>query len=121
MRRIDEAGLKEITKSYGLDSLVFDFYKQVEPDTALYFFHDKDNIRYCLIASDYLDSDIELPHDFEYDYYPDNTAKFRAIYIFSYTDDAKKKAKGYIDDNHYRTMASTGDVCMLFTIDELKI
>ena len=36
-------------------------------------------------------------------------------------DDAKKKADEYIDDEHYRTKASTGDVCMLFIVDELKI
>ena len=29
------------------------------------------------MASDYLDDDIELPYDFEFDYYPDNNVKFR--------------------------------------------
>ncbi len=121
MDRIDEAELSEIIESYGLKSLIFDSFKQVEPDTSLYFFHDKDNHRYCLIASDYLDSDIELPCDFDFDYYPDNSVKFRAVHIFSYMDNAKKKAEGYIDDNHYRTISDTGGVCMLFAVDELEI
>ncbi|MBR3132208.1 hypothetical protein IKG33_02260 [Candidatus Saccharibacteria bacterium] len=122
MDRIDETELKEIIDSYGLDELIFDTFKQVEPDTALYFFHDRDNTKYCLITSDYLDNNIKLPCDFKYDYYPDNIVEFRAIRIFSYVENAKKKAEGYIDDNHYRTMASTGGgVCMLFAIDKLKI
>lgn len=123
MREIDKEELKEIIESYGLGNLVFDVFKQVEPDTALYIFHDEDNVNanYCLIVADYLDNDIELPCDFEYDYYPNNTVKFRAINAFSYINDAKKKAIGYIDDNHYRTKASTGDVCMLFAVDKLKI
>lgn len=44
MNKIDEAEIKEIIKSYGLDDLVFDTFMQVEPDTALYIFHAKDNI-----------------------------------------------------------------------------
>ena len=124
MHEIDKVELKEIIESYGLNDLVFDTFKQVEPDTALYIFHDKDNkkIKYCLMASDYLDGDIELPYDFEFDYYPDNIVKFRAIRIFSYIDNAKKKAEGYIDDGHYRTMSDNGGgVCMLFAIDELIV
>ena len=38
MNRINELELKEIISSYGLSNLVFDKFKQVEPDTALYFF-----------------------------------------------------------------------------------
>ena len=124
MNIIDEAELKEIIESDGLDNLVFEAFRQVEPDTALYIFHDKNNkkIKYCLMASDFLDDDIELPCDFEFDYYPDNVVKFRAIRIFSYVDGAKKKAEGYIDDNHYRTMSNNGGgVCMLFAVDELKM
>lgn len=123
MNKINESELKEIIDSYGLNDLVFDTFRQVEPDTALYIFHNEDNaeIKYCLIASDYLDDNIEFPCDFEFDYYPDASVKFRAIRIFSYVDGAKKKAEGYVDDNHYRTVSSTGDVCMLFAVDELKI
>lgn len=121
MHEIPKNELKEILESYGLYEASFDTFKQAEPDTALYFFHDKNNTRYCLIASDYIDGDIELPCDFEYDYYPNDNIKFRVVYIFSYLKNAKKKASGYIDDEHYRTMASTGDVCMLFAIDELEM
>lgn len=124
MYKIGKDELKEIIESYGLKDLVFDTFKQVEPDIVLYFFHDKDDVKtkYCLMASDYLDADINLPRNFEFDYYPDNGVKFRAIRIFSYVDNAKKKADGYIDDNHYRTISDAGGgVCMLFGIDELKI
>ncbi len=122
MHKIDETELKEIIGSYGINGLVFDTFKQAEPDTALYFFHDKNNTRYCLMASDYLDDNIELPCNFKYDYYSNNAVEFRAVRIFSYVENAKKKAEGYIDDNHYRTMPSAGGgVCMLFAIDGLKI
>lgn len=124
MQKINDKELKEIIESYGLNDLVFDTFKQVEPDTALYIFHDKNDIKikYCLIASDYLDGNIELPCDFEFDYYQYNCVKFRVIHIFSYVNNAKKKADGYIDDNHYRTMADNGGgVCMLFAIEDLKI
>ena len=54
MHKIDKVELKEIIESYGLNDLVFDTFKQVEPDTTLYIFHDKDNKKnkYCLMASD---------------------------------------------------------------------
>lgn len=124
MREIDKTELTEIIESYGLKGLVFDVFRQVEPDIALYIFHDKDNLKnkYCLMASDYLDDNIELPCDFKFDYYPNSSIEFRATHIFSYVDNAKKKADGYIDDNHYRTISNSGGgVCMLFAIDELKI
>ncbi len=39
---------------------------------------------------------------------------FRAIYRFSYIEEATKKAIDYIDDDKLWTKASTGDLCMLF-------
>lgn len=51
MNRIDGFELKEIIGSYGLSNLVFDKFKQVEPDTALYIFHDNGDVKYCLICS----------------------------------------------------------------------
>ena len=124
MHRIDETELKEIIESYGLDDLVFETFKHAEPDIDLYIFHDKDNEanKYCLMASDYMDNEIELPYDFEFDYYPGSIVKFRVIRIFSCIDGAKKKAKGYIDDNHYLAISDNGGgVCMLFAIDNLEI
>lgn len=41
MYKINEAELKEIIGSYGLDDLIFDALRWVEPDTAIYIFHDK--------------------------------------------------------------------------------
>ena len=121
MNKINELELKEIINSYGLDNLVFDVFKQVEPDTALYFFHDNDNVKYCLIATDFLAGNIEFPCDFRFDYYSDTLVRFRATHALSYVKDAKKRAVGYVDDDHYRTMANNGDVCMLFVIDELEV
>ena len=121
MNKINELELKEIISSYGLNDLVLDIFKQVEPDTALYFFHDNDNVKYCLIASDFLDDNIEFPCDFRFNYYPDALVRFNATYAFSYVKNAKKKAMGYVDDNHYRTVANNGDACMLFTIEGLEL
>lgn len=121
MNRISELELKEIISSYELNDLVFDMFKQVEPDTALYFFHDNDNVKYCLIAADFLDGNIEFPCDFRFNYYPDTFVGFKATYAFSYVKNAKKRAVGYVDDNHYRTVANNGDVCMLFTVDGLEL
>ena len=107
MNRIDGFELKEIIGSYGLSNLVFDKFKQVEPDTALYIFHDNGDVKYCLIVADFLDDNIEFPCDFRFDYYSDALVRFRAV--------------GYVDDNHYRTVANNGDVCMLFTIEGLEL
>ena len=121
MNRINEFELKEIIASYRMSNLIFDKFKQVEPDTALYIFHDNNNVKYCLITADFLDGDIEFPCGFKFSYYPDALASFRATHAFSYIDNAKKKAVGYVDDEHYRTASNFGDVCMLFAIDELEV
>ena len=121
MNRIDGFELKEIIGSYGLSNLVFDKFKQVEPDTALYIFHDNGDVKYCLIVADFLDDNIEFPCDFRFDYYSDALVRFKATYAFSYVKNAKKRAVGYVDDNHYRTVANNGDVCMLFTIEGLEL
>lgn len=89
----------------------------------LYIFR-KGGANYILYAADYLGGyeDLDMPHNFAFDDgYPYSKVSFRAIKIFSYKKDAKKKADGYIDDNHYWTKASTGDIYMLFAVDELKI
>ena len=53
MNRINELELKEIISSYGLSNLVFDKFKQVEPDTALYIFHDHVDVKDSLIVADF--------------------------------------------------------------------
>lgn len=121
MNRVNELELKEIIGSYGLSNLVFDKFKQVELDTALYIFHDNGDVKYCLIVADFLDDNIEFPCDFRFDYYSDALVRFKATYAFSYVKNAKKRAVGYVDDNHYRTVANNGDVCMLFTIEGLEL
>lgn len=122
MYKINQDELMEILKSYGIEDLIFDKFLQVEPDLALYIFHDDKNINYVLIAADYLDGyeDLELPCDFEFNYYYNKIVSFRAIRRFSYLDNATKKTEGYIDDDHLWTKASTGDVCMLYACDDLK-
>lgn len=123
MHKIDEAELIEIIKSYGLGNLIFGKHICVEPDTCLYTFYSDTGKKYVLVASDYLGHyvGIELPYDFEYDYYVDSIVKFHAIRRFSYIDGAPKKAEGYIDDEHLWTTASTGDVCMLFECDRIEL
>ena len=121
MEKISKPELVEILKSYGLCNLIFDFFRQVEPDTAIYVFHDEENIQYCLVAADYLFDDAKMPYYFEYSYYSNAVVKFRAIKQLSYIENAPKKAVGYIDDEKHRTKASTGDVCMLYVIDDLEL
>lgn len=112
--------LSEILASYDLKDLIFDYYKSVEPDTDIYIFHDKNNRQYCLIASDYLD-ETEMPCEFIFEYYKDDSAYFRAIKRFSYEPEATKAAVGYVDDGNFRTMASTGDVCMMYEVEDLSV
>lgn len=91
MEKISKPELVEILKSYGLYNLIFDFFRQVEPDTAIYVFHDEENIQYCLVAADYLSDDTKMPYFFEYNYYSNAVVKFRAIKQLSYIENAPKK------------------------------
>ena len=124
MEKISEDELMEILKSYGVEDVSHAASKWVTPDSMVYVFSDKRGVNYVLYVADYLGGyeDLDMPHDFEFDYgYPYSRVSFRAVKIFSYKDGAEKKADRYIDDDHYWTEASTGDVCMLFGVDELKI
>ena len=106
MNKIEQEELAEIHNSYGIEGVLYD------------------GAKYVLLAADYLGGyeEYEMPYDFEFDDgFPYSQASFRAVKVFSYKEDAKKKADGYIDDKHYWTKASTGDVCMLFAVDELKV
>ena len=120
MKKIDKIELGEIIKSYWFNNLAFDCFKKVEPDTALYIFHDEKNIRYCLVAADFLTDDIKIPCEFMYNYYINTIVKFRAIKQFSYIKNAPKKADNYIDDKKHWTRTSTGDVCILLAVDNLE-
>lgn len=122
MKEIDQAELKDIISSYGFDNLIFEKYMQVEPDTAVYIFHDDKNAKYILLVADYLGGyeEFELPHEFTFDYYPEKSICFNAVHRFPFVGDAPKAAKGYIDDNHLKTKTSTGDICMLFGVDNLE-
>ena len=123
MNKISEDELNDILESYGVSGLVFEGSKWVTPDSMIYVFLDKDGTSYVLYAADFLGGyeDLDMPHDFEFDDgYPYSKVSFRAVKIFSYKEDAEKKALGYTDDNHYWTKASTGDVCMLFAVEGLS-
>ena len=121
MKELEEKELKEIIASYGLGDLVFERFVQVGPDTAIYVFRDNNNLKYVLLVTDYLGEygELKLPHEFSFDYYPDRVVKFNAKRGFSYIDDASKAATNYIDDKHLITQASTGDVCVLFSVDNV--
>ena len=124
MEKIDQHELAEILDSYGINGVFYNTSKLVTPDSMIYIFSDKSGANYILYAADYPSGyeDLDMPHDFVFDDgYPYSKVSFRAMKIFSYKKDAKKKADGYIDDNHYWTKASTGDICMLLAVDELKI
>jgi len=124
MEKISEEELMEILGSYGVSDASFFASKRVTPDSMVYAFADEKGANYVLYAADYLGGyeNLDLPHDFEFDDgYPYSKVSFRAVRVLSYADDAKKKAESDIDENHYWTRASTGDVCMLFAVDELKM
>gem|GEM_PF-702824 len=123
MRMIPEEELIKILESYGVSDVFYVTSKRVMPDSMVYAFADEKGANYVLYAADYLGGyeDLDMPHDFEFDYgFPYDKVSFRAVRVFSYVDDAKKKADDCIDDNHYWMKASTGDVCMLFGVDEIK-
>lgn len=49
--------------AYNCENLVEDNHYQVEPDTWVYLFRDKNGRKYVLIDTDYLDFDFEVyPH-----------------------------------------------------------
>ncbi len=123
MQNLTENELKNIVKAYGFDNLVFDFGKQVGPDESIYIFHDDKDKNYALFVADFLGGydTIELPFEFEFDDdYPYKKISFRALKRFSYTNGAEAAASGYVDDDHFLTKASSGDVCMLFECSDLK-
>lgn len=123
MKKIKHEELVEILDSYGVEGVLYDTAKQITPDSMIYIFSDRSGAKYILLAADYLGGyeEFEMPHDFEFDDgFPYDKVSFRAVKVFSYKDGAKKKANRYIDDKHYWTKASTGDVCMLFAVDELR-
>lgn len=123
MEKMSEEELMEILESYGVDCASYVTSKWVAPDSMVYIFTDGKGANYVLYVADYLGGyeDLDMPHDFKFDYgFPYDKVSFRAVRVFSYVDKAKKKADGYIDDNHYWTKASTGDVCMLFGADEIE-
>ena len=124
MEEISEKELMEILKSYGVSDASFLASKRVTPDSMVYVFADEKSANYVLYVADYLGGyeDLDMPHVFEFDYgLPYDKISFRAVRVFSYVDDAKKKADDRIDDNHYWTKASTGDVCMLFGVDGVEM
>ncbi len=124
MNKITRDELAEILNSYGVNGVFYNSTKQITPDSMIYIFSDKDGAKYILLAADYLGGyeEFDMPHDFEFDDgFPYSNISFRATKVFSYRKNAKKKAEEYIDDKHFWTKASTGDVCMLFAVDELKV
>ena len=124
MEKISEEELMEILGSYGVGGVSYVTSKQVTPDSMVYVFADEKDANYVLYVADYLGGyeDLDLPHAFEFDDgYPYSKVSFCVVRVFSYVDNVKKKANDYIDDNHYWTKASTGDVCMLFAVDGLKM
>ena len=121
MEKIAGDELAEIIASYSLEDLVFERFVQVEPDTAIYIFHDNKGAKYVLLVADYLGGydEFELPHKFVFDYYPDRIVKFDAVRKFPYVHNAPKATLNYEDSKHLVTQASTGDVCMLFGVDNV--
>lgn len=123
MYKLPEKELKDIIKSYGFNNLILDTWGQVEPDSAIYIFHNSKKEYFILFVADYLGGydEIEYPHEFDFDDgYGYTKIKFVADKPYSYVDNAPKRAIGYIDDAHLWTKASTGDVCMLFNASNIQ-
>ena len=54
---------EKIVSAYDCEGLIESNHYQVEPDTWVYLFHDKDGKKYVLIDADYLNFDFEVyPH-----------------------------------------------------------
>ena len=68
-------------------------------------------------------SNLEKPYHVWYDYFDPPYVKidFQATKFYSYLDGAPVAAKGYIDDDHYWTKTSAGDLCMFCQVADLKI
>ena len=123
MNNISQDELKTILESYGVSNVNFDGVKKVTPDSRMYIFSGNNGKKYALYAADYLGGyeSLKLPCNLKFDEkYPYDKLSICVIKIFSYKADAKNKALGYIDDNHYWTKASTGDVCTLFGISDIE-
>ena len=55
--------LKGIIAAYDCENFIGDGHYQLEPDTWVYLFHDKNDKKYILIDADYFDFDFEVyPH-----------------------------------------------------------
>lgn len=122
MQIIAEDELIEIISSYGVSNLVYQKFLQVGPDMILYLFKDNKNVNHILIAADFLGGyeEIKLPYQFEFDDPDYSQVSFEVVNIFSYINNASKKALGYIDDKNFWTKASTGDVCMLLKCSNIN-
>lgn len=60
---LSESERKRIMSSYGCEDFIESDHYQVEPDTWVYLFRDKNDRKYVLIDADYLDFDFETyPH-----------------------------------------------------------
>lgn len=65
---LSESERQRIMSAYNCEDLVEDNHYQVEPDTWVYLFHDKNDRKYVLIDADYLDFDFEVyPHLLRFD------------------------------------------------------
>ena len=125
MKQLQYAELNEILRAYGFSELKLDRYLSVEPDRDIYLFRDAAGQQYALIVADYFGdmSNLEIPYHVWYDYFDPPYAKidFQATKFYSYLDGAPVAAKGYIDDDHYWTKTSAGDLCMFCQVADLKI
>lgn len=60
---LSESERKRIMTAYGCEDFIESGHSQVEPDTWVYLFRDKNDRKYVLIDADYLDFDFETyPH-----------------------------------------------------------
>ena len=65
---LSESERKKIIAAYDCEDLVESNHYQVEPDTWVYLFRDKNDKKYVLINADYLDFDFEVyPHLLRFD------------------------------------------------------
>ena len=59
---------KEIMSTFGCEDFIENDHYQVEPDTWVYLFRDKNDKKYVLISADHIDFDFETyPHLLKFD------------------------------------------------------
>lgn len=111
--------LKKVIKTYRLENLNFVGYEWTTPDDCFYYFSDKNDALYILVASDYVSwgcGNDEPPKTIQTDYYKDHKRNFLVKKWLTTHDGLDEKDESG-DFEGYIYWASNGDRCTMAEID----